>query len=65
MIVNATPGEVEDAVVRARRELANDGDSNGPFSIADRLAAQGITPVPSRAAIAHPGPPWAGAFATR
>jgi len=49
----ATPAEVEDAVVRARKELAEDGEFNGPFSIADRLAAHGIEPVPSRATIAR------------
>ena len=51
--MNATPGEIEDAIVRARKELADGGEFNGPFSIADRLAAQGITPVPSRATIAR------------
>lgn len=53
VVVNATPGEVEDAIVRARKELADDGEFNGPFSIADRLAAEGVTPVPSRATIAR------------
>jgi transposase InsO family protein/transposase-like protein len=52
-VPNATPVEVEDAIVRARKELDDGGDFNGPFSIADRLAAQGITPVPSRATIAR------------
>ena len=49
----ATPVQVEDAIVRARKELADAGEFNGPFSIADRLAAQGVTPVPSRATIAR------------
>jgi transposase InsO family protein len=49
----ATPAEVEDAIVRARKELADAGEFNGPFSIADRLSAQGVTPVPSRATIAR------------
>lgn len=49
----ATPIEVEDAVVRARKELAGAGEDNGPFSIAARLAAQGVTPLPSRATIAR------------
>lgn len=49
----ATPVEVEDAIVRARKELADGGEYNGPFSIADRLAVQGVTPVPSRATIAR------------
>src|SRR3954453_23299392 len=49
----ATPVAVEDAIVRARKELADEGEFNGPFSIADRLAGQGIAPVPSRATIAR------------
>jgi transposase InsO family protein len=52
-IPNATPVEVEDAIVRARKELADAGEFNGPFSIADRLAAQGVSPLPSRATIAR------------
>jgi transposase InsO family protein len=50
---NATPADVEDAIVRARKELAEAGEFNGPFSIADRLAGQGVSPVPSRATIAR------------
>jgi transposase InsO family protein len=49
----ATPAEVEDAIVRARKELADAGEFNGPFSIADRLAGEGVSPVPSRATIAR------------
>jgi transposase InsO family protein len=49
----ATPAEVEDAIVRARKELADAGEFNGPFSIAERLAAEGVSPVPSRATIAR------------
>jgi transposase InsO family protein len=49
----ATPGDVEDAIVRARKELAEGGEFNGPVSIAARLAAEGIAPVPSRATIAR------------
>jgi transposase InsO family protein len=49
----ATPVEIEDAIVRARKELADAGEFNGPFSIADRLAAQGMSPVPARATIAR------------
>lgn len=52
-IPNATSVEVEDAIVRARKELADAGRDNGPFSIADRLAADGVSPVPSRATIAR------------
>ena len=51
-IPNTTPGEVEDAIVRARKELADAGEFNGLLSIADRLAAHRIKPVPSRATIA-------------
>jgi transposase-like protein len=49
----ATAVEIEEAVVRARKQLAEDGEFNGPFSIADRLAAEGVSPVPSRATIAR------------
>jgi len=49
----ATPVEIEDAIVRARKELADAGEFNGPFSIADRLVAEGVSPVPSRATIAR------------
>ncbi len=52
-VPNATPADVEDAIVRARKELGDGGEFNGPFTIADRLAAQGITSVPSRATIAR------------
>lgn len=52
-IPNATPVEVEDAVVRARKELADAGEFDGPFSIAGRLAVQGVSPLPSRATIAR------------
>jgi transposase InsO family protein len=53
VIPTATPVQIEDAIVRARKELAEAGEFNGPFSIADRLAAEGISPVPSRATIAR------------
>jgi transposase InsO family protein len=52
-VPGATPAEVEDAIVRARKELADAGEFNGPFSIAVRLQAAGISPVPSRATIAR------------
>jgi transposase InsO family protein len=52
-VPNATPGEVEDAVVRARKELADGGEFNGPVSIAARLEAEGVSAVPSRATIAR------------
>jgi transposase InsO family protein len=52
-IVNATPPEVEDAIVRARKELADAGEFNGPFSIAARLGDEGVSPVPSRTTIAR------------
>lgn len=53
VISNATPAEIEDAIVRARKELADAGEFNGPFSIAERLATQDVSPVPSRATIAR------------
>jgi transposase InsO family protein len=49
----ATPVEVEEAIVRIRKQLADEGECNGPFSIADRLAAEGVSPVPSLATIAR------------
>jgi transposase InsO family protein len=52
-VPTATSAEVEDAIVRARKELADSGEFNGPFSIAFRLAAQGGSPLPSRATIAR------------
>lgn len=52
-IPNATPAEVEDAIVRARKELADAGEFNGPFSIIDRLRAEGASSVPSRTTIAR------------
>lgn len=50
---NATVLEIEDAIVLARKELADAGEFNGPLSIASRLAIQGVSPVPSRATIAR------------
>src|SRR4051794_41986591 len=41
----ATPVEIEDAIVRARKQLADAGEFNGPFSIAARLARHGTSPV--------------------
>lgn len=49
----ATPVEIEDAIIRARKELADGGEFNGPVSIAAKLAAEGIVGVPSRATIAR------------
>jgi transposase InsO family protein len=49
----ATAAEIEEAVVRVRKQLAEEGEFNGPFSIADRLAAEGVVPLPSRATIAR------------
>jgi transposase-like protein len=49
----ATAVEIEEAVVRARKQLAEAGEFNGPFSIAERLAAEGVSPVSSRATIAR------------
>lgn len=52
-IPTATPLEVEEAIVLARKDLADAGEFNGPLSIAARLTAQGVSPVPSRATIAR------------
>lgn len=50
----ATAAEVEDEIVRIRKELADNGDYNGPESIHDRLVAEvGLDAVPSRATIAR------------
>ena len=39
--------------MRARKELAEAGEFDGPFSIAARLEAGGVSPVPARATIAR------------
>jgi transposase InsO family protein len=52
-VPNATPAEVEDAIVRVRKELAEAGEFNGPLTIAERLRAEGVSPVPSRVTIAR------------
>lgn len=52
-IPTATPLEVEEAIVLARKDLADAGEFNGPLSIAAWLTAQGVSPVPSRATIAR------------
>lgn len=55
---NATPAEVEEAIVRVRKQLADDGCDNGPDSVWSalpaELAAVGSTaPVPSQSTIAR------------
>jgi transposase InsO family protein len=50
---SATPAEVEELIVRMRKQLADDGEFNGPASIYDRLVAAGVIGVPSRATIAR------------
>ena len=47
----ALGAEVAEAVLRARKELAETGLDNGPISIRWRLEDTGLTPVPSRASI--------------
>jgi transposase InsO family protein len=42
---------VGEAVLRARKELADEGLDNGPISIHGRLADSGVVAVPSRASI--------------
>jgi transposase InsO family protein len=49
----ATPVEVEEAIVRVRKQLADEGEFNGPLSIADRLTAEGVSPLPASATIAR------------
>lgn len=44
-------GDLEDAIVRARKQLLDDGLDHGPASIAWRLTAQRSGPVPSDATI--------------
>jgi transposase InsO family protein len=47
----ALPAEVAEAVLRARKELAEQGLDNGPVSIRWRLEEQGCLPLPSRASV--------------
>jgi transposase InsO family protein len=46
-----TPAWLEDAIVRARKELDDDGADIGAISIGWRLEDRGVWPVPSRATI--------------
>jgi transposase InsO family protein len=46
-----TPVEVEDAVVRLRKQLADDGWDNGAVSIGSWLQREGVVRVPSTATI--------------
>jgi leucine-zipper of insertion element IS481 len=59
-VANQTSGDVEDLVVRMRKQLADAGEFNGPDSIHDRLIMDGLpaglawgAAVPSRATIAR------------
>ena len=47
----ATAAHVCEAIVRARKELDDDGLDNGPISIVWRLEALGLDPVPSRSTV--------------
>jgi transposase InsO family protein len=47
----ALTAEVTEAVLRARKELADEGLDNGPISIGWRLEALGCSPPPSRTSI--------------
>lgn len=47
----ALPAEVAEAVVRARKELDDEGRDHGPISVRWRLEDAGFTPLPSRAAV--------------
>ncbi|GAF51526.1 MULTISPECIES: IS481 family transposase [Rhodococcus] len=46
-----TGPEVCEAIVRARKELDDEGFDNGPISIVWRLEAQGLDPTPSRSTV--------------
>ncbi|GAA4613134.1 IS481 family transposase [Saccharopolyspora hordei] len=46
-----TPPRVREAIVRARKQLAEEGRDNGAISIGWRLEELGVVPVPSRATI--------------
>lgn len=50
---SSTPVEVEELIVRLRKQLAGDGEFNGPETIRERLRAAGVSEVPSRATIAR------------
>jgi transposase InsO family protein len=47
----AMPGRVREAVIRARKELDDEGRDNGPISIGWRLEDDGFQPLPSRSTI--------------
>ncbi|MEU5853668.1 IS481 family transposase [Saccharopolyspora shandongensis] len=47
----ALPASVAEAVLRARKELEDEGRDIGPISIRWRLEERGYTPLPSRASI--------------
>jgi transposase InsO family protein len=47
----ALTASVAEAVLRARKELADEGRDNGPISIRWRLEDHGTTPVPSQSSI--------------
>jgi transposase InsO family protein len=49
----STSAEVEELVVLLRKQLADNGDYNGPETIGERLLADGVAGVPSRATIAR------------
>lgn len=46
-----TPAWVEDAVVRARKELDDEGGDRGAVSVRWRLEDEGLVPLPSRATV--------------
>lgn len=48
---NELPGSVVEAVLRARKELDDEGCDNGPISIRWRLEDAGFDPVPSRSSV--------------
>jgi transposase InsO family protein len=48
-----TAAEVEELIVLRRKQLADEGEFNGPETIRERLVADGVAGVPSRATIAR------------
>jgi len=52
-ITITTPRAVEEQIVLLRKQLADNGDYNGPETIREQLVADGVEQVPSRATIAR------------
>ena len=52
-VANRTDAQIEQAAIDIRAELTKDGWDAGPLSVGQEMAKRGITPVPSRAALAR------------